>query len=227
MQIIIFGPPGSGKGTQSVMITEKYGIPGVSTGDLLRRNVKQGTELGRRAKEYMNEGRLVPDRLVIDMFIERVKQSDCGRGYILDGFPRTIRQAEALVEHESEGCVIEVVLDVQVEDEEIVKRLAGRRVCAKCGANYHVDTKPVPPSGKCDINGCLGEIIIRDDDRREVVKKRLKEFREKTAPVRDFYGERGIVHGIEGVGDPKDIFAKITSVLDNLAKSLQYQGNVI
>lgn len=172
MKIIMLGAPGAGKGTHAKKITEKFGIPAISTGDIFRENIKNGTELGKKAKEYMDAGNLVPDELVCDLVVDRLKQDDCKNGYILDGFPRTIPQAEALTAAlAKDDDAIDYALEIFIEDQAIIDRMSGRRVCKSCGATYHVVNIPPKTEGVCDE--CDGELIVRDDDAPETVKKRL------------------------------------------------------
>ena len=189
MKIIMLGAPGAGKGTQAKMIAEKCGIPHISTGDIFRANIKNGTELGAKAKEYMDKGLLVPDELVCDLVVDRIQQADCEKGYILDGFPRTIPQAEAL---ENALNAIEqkldYAIDIDVPDENIINRMSGRRACVGCGATYHVLFNPTKVEGKCDV--CGESLILRDDDKPETVKKRLDVYHTQTQPLIDFYTER-------------------------------------
>ena len=189
MKIIMLGAPGAGKGTQAKMIAEKCGIPHISTGDIFRANIKNGTELGAKAKEYMDKGLLVPDELVCDLVVDRIQQADCEKGYILDGFPRTIPQAEAL---EAALNAIEqkldYAIDIDVPDENIINRMSGRRACVGCGATYHVVFNPTKVEGKCDV--CGESLILRDDDKPETVKKRLDVYHTQTQPLIDFYSAR-------------------------------------
>ena len=188
MKIIMLGAPGAGKGTHAKKITEKYGIPAISTGDIFRENIKNGTELGKKAKEYMDAGNLVPDELVCDLVVDRLKQDDCKEGYILDGFPRTIPQAEALTAAlAKDNDAIDYALEIFLEDQAIIDRMSGRRVCKSCGATFHVVNIPPKKEGICDE--CEGELITRDDDVPETVKKRLNVYHEQTAPLIDYYKE--------------------------------------
>ena len=181
MKIIMLGAPGAGKGTQAKKIAAKYGIPHISTGDIFRANIKNGTELGKKAKTYMDQGLLVPDELVVDLVVDRVNQDDCKNGYVLDGFPRTIPQAEALTEAlEKMGQKVDFAIDVNVPDENIVKRMGGRRACVTCGATYHMVYAPTKKEGICDT--CGGELILRDDDKPETVQKRLNVYHDQTQP---------------------------------------------
>lgn len=212
MNLILLGPPGAGKGTQAKMLMEKYSIPQISTGDILRGAVKAGTEMGKKAKEYMDAGGLVPDEVVIGIINDRLKEDDCADGYMLDGFPRTVPQAEALDDVLADmGSKIDHVISIEVADDELVKRLTGRRTCSKCGAGYHVMFDPPKEEGKCDK--CGGDLIQRDDDNVETVTNRLKVYKESTQPLIDFYQNKGLIRGIDGVGGIKDIFGRITTIL--------------
>lgn len=212
MNLILLGPPGAGKGTQAKMLMEKYSIPQISTGDILRGAVKAGTEMGKKAKEYMDAGGLVPDEVVIGIINDRLKEDDCADGYMLDGFPRTVPQAEALDNVLADmGSKIDHVISIEVADDELVKRLTGRRTCSKCGAGFHVMFDPPKEEGKCDK--CGGALIQRDDDNVETVTNRLKVYKESTQPLIDFYQNKGLIRGIDGVGGIKDIFGRITTIL--------------
>ena len=212
MKIIMLGAPGAGKGTQAKMIAEKFGIPHISTGDIFRANIKNGTELGAKAKEYMDKGLLVPDELVVDLIMDRFKADDCKNGYILDGFPRTIPQAEALDKALSaNGDSVDYAIDVEVPDENIVNRMSGRRACVGCGATYHIKYNPTKVEGKCDA--CGEALILRDDDKPETVKKRLDIYHEQTQPLIDYYSEKGALAEVDGTKDMKDVFADIVGIL--------------
>lgn len=212
MKIIMLGAPGAGKGTQAKMIAEKYRIPHVSTGDIFRANIKNGTELGLEAKKYMNQGLLVPDELTVKILLDRVAQEDCVNGYVLDGFPRTIPQAEVLDEALNKlGEKIDYAINVDVPDENIVRRMSGRRACLKCGATYHIEHIPPKTEGICDT--CGSELVLRDDDKPETVEKRLKVYHEQTQPLIDFYTAKGVLKNVDGTVDMKDVFAAITSIL--------------
>ena len=196
MKIIMLGAPGAGKGTQAKKIAAKYGIPHISTGDIFRANIKNGTELGKKAKTYMDQGLLVPDELVVDLVVDRVNQDDCTNGYVLDGFPRTIPQAEALTEAlEKMGQKVDFAIDVNVPDENIVKRMGGRRACVTCGATYHMVYAPTKKEGICDT--CGGELILRDDDKPETVQKRLNVYHDQTQPLIDYYTSQGILRTVD------------------------------
>ena len=212
MKIIMLGAPGAGKGTQAIKIAEKYKIPHVSTGDLFRSNISQNTELGMEAKQYMDAGKLVPDELTVRMLLDRVSKDDCKNGYVLDGFPRTIAQAEVL-EQEVEKLhdQIDHAINVEVPDENIVKRMGGRRACTKCGATYHVEHVPPKKEGICD--NCGSELVLRSDDAPETVQKRLNVYHEQTQPLIDFYRERGILKQVDGTQDMQAVFADIVKIL--------------
>lgn len=212
MRIIMLGAPGAGKGTQAKKIAAKYGIPHISTGDIFRANIKNGTELGKKAKTYMDQGLLVPDELVVDLVVDRVNQDDCTNGYVLDGFPRTIPQAEALTEAlEKMGQKVDFAIDVNVPDENIVKRMGGRRACVTCGATYHMVYAPTKKEGICDT--CGGELILRDDDKPETVQKRLNVYHDQTQPLIDYYTSQGILRTVDGTVDIDDVFRAITEFL--------------
>ena len=212
MKIIMLGAPGAGKGTQAKKIAAKYNIPHISTGDIFRANIKNGTELGKKAKTYMDQGLLVPDDLVVDLVVDRVGQDDCERGYVLDGFPRTIPQAEALTKALAEmGQKVDYAIDVDVPDENIVRRMSGRRACVGCGATYHVVYAPTKKEGICDT--CGGELILRDDDKPETVQKRLNVYHEQTQPLIDYYTEAGILKTVDGTVDIDDVFQSIVDIL--------------
>ena len=212
MKIIMLGAPGAGKGTQAKKIAAKYDIPHISTGDIFRANIKNGTELGNKAKTYMDQGLLVPDELVVDLVVDRVQQDDCKNGYVLDGFPRTIPQAEALDKALAEfGDKIDYAIDVNVPDENIVKRMGGRRACVGCGATYHLVYAPTKTEGICDV--CGKELILRDDDKPETVQKRLNVYHEQTQPLIDYYAKAGILKTVDGTVDINDVFAAIVEIL--------------
>lgn len=213
MKIIMLGAPGAGKGTHAKKITEKFGIPAISTGGIFRENIKNGTELGKKAKEYMDAGNLVPDELVCDLVVDRLKQDDCKNGYILDGFPRTIPQAEALTAAlAKDDDAIDYALEIFIEDQAIIDRMSGRRVCKSCGATYHVVNIPPKTEGVCDE--CDGELIVRDDDAPETVKKRLDVYHEQTAPLIDYYKKQGILKVIDGSKGLDTCFEEICGILE-------------
>ena len=212
MKIIMLGAPGAGKGTQAKKIAEKYQIPHISTGDIFRANIKNGTELGKKAKTYMDQGLLVPDELVCDLVVDRVKQEDCKNGYILDGFPRTIPQAESLDEALGQmGESLDYAINVDVPDEHIVNRMSGRRACVGCGATYHIVYAPTKKEGVCDV--CGAELILRDDDKPETVQKRLSVYHEQTQPLTDYYKGKGILKDVDGTKDMDVVFQAITDIL--------------
>lgn len=212
MKIIMLGAPGAGKGTQAKKIAAKYEIPHISTGDIFRANIKNGTELGKKAKTYMDQGLLVPDELVVDLVVDRVNQDDCKNGYVLDGFPRTIPQAEALTEALAKmGQKMDYAIDVNVPDENIVRRMGGRRACVGCGATYHVEYAPTKKEAICDV--CGAELILRDDDKPETVQKRLNVYHEQTQPLIDYYTEAGILKTVDGTVDIDDVFQAIVDIL--------------
>ena len=212
MKVIMLGAPGAGKGTQAKMIAEKYSIPHISTGDIFRANIKNGTELGKKAKSYMDKGQLVPDELTLDLIMDRFKQDDCKNGYVLDGFPRTIPQAEALdTALKAKGEKVDFAIDVDVPDENIVKRMGGRRACVGCGATYHVVYSPTKVEGVCDK--CGEELIVRDDDKPETVLNRLEVYHNQTQPLIDYYNEQGILKSVDGTVDMKDVFNAIVDIL--------------
>ncbi len=212
MKIIMLGAPGAGKGTQAKRIAEKYGIPHISTGDIFRANIKNGTELGKEAKKYMDEGQLVPDELTVRILLDRVADADCKNGYVLDGFPRTIPQAEVLTgELEKLGEKVDFAIDVDVPDENIINRMAGRRACLKCGATYHLEYLKPAKDGICDK--CGSELVLRDDDKPETVKKRLGVYHEQTQPLIDYYTKAGVLHTVDGTKEPDEVFEAIVEIL--------------
>ena len=212
MKIIMIGAPGAGKGTQAKMIAEKYSVPHVSTGDIFRANIKNGTELGKEAKKYMDQGLLVPDELTVKILLDRVAQDDCKNGYVLDGFPRTIPQAQVLDKALSElDDAIDYAINVDVPDENIIRRMGGRRACLTCGATYHVEHIPPKKEGICDA--CGSELVLRDDDKPETVKNRLDVYHKQTQPLIDFYEAKGILKSVDGTVPMEDVFAAITEIL--------------
>ena len=212
MKIIMLGAPGAGKGTQAKKIAAKYNIPHISTGDIFRMNIKNGTELGKKAKTYMDQGLLVPDELVVDLVVDRLNQEDCKEGCVLDGFPRTIPQAEALDKAlEAMGQKVDFAIDVDVPDENIVRRMGGRRACVGCGATYHLVYAPTKVEGVCDA--CGKDLILRDDDKPETVTKRLNVYHEQTQPLIDYYTNAGILRTVDGTVDINDVFAAIVKIL--------------
>lgn len=212
MKIIMLGAPGAGKGTQAKKIAEKYSIPHISTGDIFRANIKNGTELGMKAKTYMDQGLLVPDALVVDLVVDRLGQEDCANGCVLDGFPRTIPQAEALDAALTKvGQAVDYAINVEVPDENIVNRMSGRRACVNCGATYHIVYAPTKVENVCDT--CQGDLILRDDDKPETVQKRLNVYHEQTQPLIDYYTKKNILVEVDGTVDIDDVFAAIVKVL--------------
>ena len=212
MKIIMLGAPGAGKGTQAKMIAEKYHLPHVSTGDIFRANLKQGTELGKKAKEYMDKGALVPDELTVEILLDRVAQDDCKNGYVLDGFPRTIPQAEALDNAlTARGEKIDFAVNVEVPDENIINRMSGRRACLTCGATYHTEFIKPKVEGICD--NCGSTLVLRDDDKPETVKKRLDVYHDQTQPLIDYYSGKNVLAEVDGTKIMDDVFADIVKVL--------------
>ncbi len=212
MKIIMLGAPGAGKGTQAEMICEKYGLPHVSTGDIFRANIKNGTELGKEAKQYMDKGQLVPDELTVKILLDRVAQDDCKNGYVLDGFPRTIPQAEVLEDALNKlGDKIDYAINVEVPDENIINRMSGRRACVNCGATYHVVYAPTKVEGICDK--CGEKLILRDDDKPETVKSRLDVYHKQTQPLIEFYSKKNILKEVDGTVSMNDVFNNIVAIL--------------
>ena len=212
MKIIMLGAPGAGKGTQAKKIAAQYSIPHISTGDIFRANIKNGTELGKKAKTYMDQGALVPDELTCDLVVDRIQQEDCKNGFVLDGFPRTIPQAEALdAALKNLNQTMDYAIDVDVPDENIINRMGGRRACVTCGATYHMVHVPPKKEGICDK--CGSELILRDDDKPETVKKRLDVYHAQTQPLIEYYTKKGILKTVDGTVDMMDVFAAITDIL--------------
>jgi adenylate kinase len=213
MNLILLGPPGAGKGTQAERISRLYGIPQISTGDMLREAVREGTPLGRKAKSYMDSGALVPDEVVIGIVEERIQQDDCRGGFMLDGFPRTTAQAQALDDMlEKKGLKLDHVVCIEVDTEELVRRLSGRRTCRNCMAPYHVEFNPPKVDGVCDR--CGSELYQRDDDKEEAIRNRLKTYEAQTAPLISYYTERGLLRTVEGKGSVEEVFRRIQEILD-------------
>jgi len=213
MNLILLGPPGAGKGTQAQMIVERYHIPQISTGDILRKAVKEATSLGTKAKTLMDQGQLVPDEVVIGIIEERLRATDCKPGFILDGFPRTIAQAEALQPIlVNMGRSIDHVINIEVDTEELVRRLTGRRTCRSCGTMFHVLFHPPKAEGTCDR--CGGNLYQREDDKEETIRTRLKEYEKQTAPLIQYYKLKNSLRSIRGVGGQEEIFARIVRLLD-------------
>ncbi len=213
MKIIMLGAPGAGKGTQAKMIADKYAIPHISTGDIFRANIKNGTALGMEAKGYMDQGKLVPDELTVKILLDRVAQDDCKNGYVLDGFPRTIPQAEVLDKALTElNDKIDFAINVDVPDANIIRRMSGRRACLSCGSTYHIEHVPPKTEGVCDR--CGNELILRDDDKEETVKNRLVIYHEQTQPLIDFYTAKGVLKDVDGTQDMQVVFDNIIACLE-------------
>ena len=210
MNLIILGAPGAGKGTQAEIICEKYAIPAISTGVILREAMKEGTEIGLAAKSYMDSGRLVPDEIVIGIIRDRLQKPDCQKGFVLDGFPRTVAQAKALKQM---GVHIDHVINLEVKDEDIVRRLSGRRVCGKCGASYHVLYNPPKNGVTCDL--CDGALEVREDDNPETIQKRLAVYHEQTEPLKDYYKEEGQLRTVIGREDVRDTTREMLKALED------------
>ncbi|MEG0291772.1 MAG: adenylate kinase [Anaerovoracaceae bacterium] len=212
MNLILLGPPGAGKGTQAVRIIEKYNIPHISTGDIFRKNIKEGTVLGKKAQEYMNKGELVPDSLVIEIATDRLTEDDCENGFLLDGFPRTVEQAVALDAFLGErDKKIDHVLDIDVEKDELMTRLIGRRVCKSCGATYHITNMPPKAEGICDK--CGGELMQRADDTESTVANRIEVYNLQTKPLLDYYDKAGNIAHLDGSIGFKNLFTEIVEIL--------------
>lgn len=215
MNIVFLGPPGAGKGTQANAVSGQMNAPHVSTGDILREAVANATPLGLEAKGFMDSGALVPDNLVVSIVAERLAREDCRKGFVLDGFPRTRAQAEALAETlEDGGRRLDVVVYFKVDDEQVVKRLSGRRICSQCGANYHVDFMPPAREGVCDK--CGGALYQRDDDKSDTVRERLKVYYGRTAELIDYYHERGLLREVDASRTPSEVKAEVRKALDGL-----------
>lgn len=215
LNLILFGPPGAGKGTQAERLRKDFELPYVATGDMLRANVKEQTDLGKKAKEYMDAGDLVPDDLIVAMARDRLSQDDAQDGFILDGFPRTIDQAKVLDEQLSDlGRRVTAALLIDVPDKEVIRRLSGRRMCVKAGHNYHVEFDPPKHDGVCDQDG--SRLVQREDDKPEVIENRLRVYHEHTKPLVDYYDERGLMRRIDGTRDPADVHGHIRAVIATL-----------
>ena len=213
MRLVLLGPPGAGKGTQASAITKKYNIPHISTGDIFRLNIKEGTDLGKKAKEYMDKGLLVPDDIVVSIVKDRLTKDDCKDGFLLDGFPRTVNQADALdIELEKMGFKLDKVIHIDVEKDDLINRAIGRRICKKCGATYHVEFNPPKQSGKCDV--CGEGLYQRDDDTEETVSRRIEVYLKETKPLIDYYTKKGIILNIDGK-------QSIEKVYEDIVKSLE------
>ena len=208
MNIIMLGAPGAGKGTQAAVLCEHFGIPTISTGNMIREALKNGTEMGLKAKSFMDEGKLVPDEVVIGIVKERLSADDCKKGFILDGFPRTIPQAEAL---DNMGVEIQHVINIDISDEKIINRMSGRRACLNCGATYHIVYNPSKKEGICDT--CGQQLVLRDDDKPETVKKRLSVYHDQTQPLIDYYKNEGILAEVDGTKDMEEVFQDIVNIL--------------
>ena len=214
MKIVMLGAPGAGKGTQAKRIAAKFSIPHISTGDIFRANIKNNTPLGAKAKSYMDKGELVPDELVIELIMDRFAQDDCVNGYVLDGFPRTIPQAEELDKAlKSVNDNLEYAIDVEVPDDNIINRMSGRRACVNCGATYHIVHNPPKVENECDT--CNGELILRDDDKPETVKNRLDVYHTQTEPLLKYYTEKGILYTVDGTQDMDTVFDSICKIVGN------------
>ncbi len=209
MNLILLAAPGAGKGTQAELLCEKFGIPTVSTGAMLRKNIADGTQLGKMAEKYINDGKLVPDDVIIGLVQSRIAEGDCKNGFILDGFPRTIAQAEAL---SASDVKIDKVLNIEVPDEKIIERLAGRLECKSCGTTYHKEHRPPKVDGKCDR--CGGDLRVRDDDKPETVKQRLKTYHTQTKPLVDYYKEKGMLRVVSGQEKIEDTHKAVLSALE-------------
>ncbi|MFZ5987304.1 MAG: adenylate kinase [Bacillota bacterium] len=217
MQLILLGAPGAGKGTQAVNLSQKYNVPHISTGDIFRSNIKEGTELGKKAKEYIDKGLLVPDEVTIDIVKDRLKQPDCKSGFILDGFPRTIEQAEKLDDIlQDMGITLDCVLNISVSDSSIIDRLSGRRVCPNCGMSYHIIFKPTSEKDIC--NNCKSTVIQRDDDKEETVIQRLKTYHKQTAPLIEYYERKGKLITVYGRESVDETSSEVLKALDGVLK---------
>lgn len=213
MRLIFLGPPGAGKGTQAKLLMEQCGIPQVSTGDILRQAIAEGSSWGQKAKAYMDQGTLVPDQVIIGIIRERLQQSDCDKGYILDGFPRTLKQAKALdSDLEAMGERLDYVFSIEVPEEELIRRLSGRRVCRSCGEMFHLDSRPPQQPGRCDR--CGGELYQRDDDQEATIRRRLQVYRAETEPLIHYYEQQGLLKRVDGRGEVQGIFRQIVEILE-------------
>ncbi|HET7736870.1 MAG TPA: adenylate kinase [Nocardioidaceae bacterium] len=212
MRLVLVGPPGAGKGTQAQFIASHFAVPKISTGDIFRANVSEGTDLGLEAKKYMDAGDLVPDEVTIGMVEDRLRHDDASEGFLLDGFPRTVHQAEVL-DHllEGQGASLDVVLELVVDDEEVVRRLSGRRTCRRCGHVWHLDFDPPAVDGRCDR--CSGELFQRDDDSEDTIRHRLEVYADQTSPLIGYYGDRGLLRGVDATGPVEDVTERAISAL--------------
>ena len=214
MRLVLLGPPGAGKGTQASAIVKKYNIPHISTGDIFRANIKEGTDLGKKAKEYMDKGLLVPDELVVSLVEDRLNKADCDNGFLLDGFPRTVYQAEALDSVlSSKGIKLDRVVNIEADSKVLIERAIGRRICKECGATYHIKFHPPKVEGKCDNDGT--SLFQRDDDVEETVATRIKVYLEQTKPLIDYYNQKGLILNIDGTKPIDEIFNQIVEELSN------------
>lgn len=213
MRLILLGPPGAGKGTQASAIVKKYNIPHISTGDIFRENIKMGTELGKKVKEYMDKGLLVPDDIVVSIVKDRILKDDCKDGFLLDGFPRTVNQGEALDKDLSQmNLKLDKVINLDVEKEILIERITGRRICKDCGATYHIKFNPPAKKGICD--NCGGNLYQRDDDTQETVEKRIEVYQQQTKPLIDYYTEKGLILNVDGSKAIDEIFETIVKALE-------------
>ena len=212
MRLVLVGPPGAGKGTQAQFVASHFAVPKISTGDIFRTNVSEGTDLGLEARKYMDAGDLVPDQVTIEMVKDRLAQDDASEGFLLDGFPRTVHQAEVLGGMLSEhGVALDVVLELVVDDEEVVRRLSGRRTCRRCGHVWHLDFDPPATAGECDR--CGGELFQRDDDSEHTIRHRLEVYADQTSPLIGYYGERGLLRGVDAAGPVEDVTERAINAL--------------
>jgi len=214
LNLIFLGPPGAGKGTQANMMVDTYGVPQVSTGDMLRAAIASGSELGKKVQSYVTSGGLVPDELVISVLLKRIEEPDCLKGFILDGFPRTVGQAQELDRALSKIGGVTGVIAITVPDEDLIERLTGRRTCKVCSATVHIKFSPPKKDGFCDK--CGGELLQRKDDTKEVIVNRLKVYHDQTSPLIEYYGSRRLLHKVEGTGKIEMIFSKIRGIIDSL-----------
>ncbi|NMB26535.1 MAG: adenylate kinase [Tissierellia bacterium] len=213
MRLVLLGPPGAGKGTQASAIVKKYNIPHISTGDIFRANIKAGTELGKKAKEYMDKGLLVPDDLVVSIVKERLAENDCKEGFLLDGFPRTVNQGEALdIELEQMGLKLDKVVNIDVEREVLIERAIGRRICKSCGATYHIKFNPPKEEGICNV--CEGKLFQRDDDKKETVERRIEVYQKQTKPLIDYYTKKRLILNVDGSKPIDILFEEIIKALE-------------